>query len=74
MLDKAIQKMLSMIEDAVDLIRTNASEATVILVGGGSILVPMANKEQTKKMFNNVSEIIVPEHFGNANALGAAIA
>lgn len=63
-----------MIEEAVDKIRTSASDATVILVGGGSVLVSLQNKEETLKKFTNVSDIIIPQYFGNANALGAAIA
>jgi N-methylhydantoinase A/oxoprolinase/acetone carboxylase beta subunit len=55
-----------MVDAAVDRMKTSAEPIPVILVGGGTILVsrPVAG----------ASEIIRPEHFAVANAIGAAIA
>ena len=57
-----------MVGDVIDLMKTSSDEVDVILVGGGSVLIP----EDTKWI--GVSKIIKPEHFGCANALGAVIA
>jgi N-methylhydantoinase A/oxoprolinase/acetone carboxylase beta subunit len=46
--------------------KTSADPVPVILVGGGSILLPDKLK--------GASEVIRPKHFGVANAIGAAIA
>lgn len=55
-----------MIDVAVDRVRLSQDPLPVIVVGGGRILVtrPIAG----------TSELIVPEHFEAANAVGAAIA
>ena len=54
------------IEAAVDRMKISAAPLPVIAVGGGSILIgrPLAG----------ASEIVKPEHFAAANAIGAAIA
>ena len=51
---------------AVDRMKTSASEVPVIVVGGGSILV--------QRQIAGASEILRPEHYAVANAIGAAIA
>lgn len=58
-------KILSMLEDCVERSRLSPDPLPVIVVGGGSILVngPIGGLE-----------IIKPEHFAVANAVGAAIA
>ncbi|MDR1418766.1 MAG: hydantoinase/oxoprolinase family protein [Treponema sp.] len=56
----------NMIETALDTMKTQAGDVPVILVGGGSIIVP--------RNLQGVAEIIIPENFGVANAIGAAIA
>ena len=55
-----------MAETAVDRMKTSAEPIPVIVVGGGSILIaaPIAG----------ASEMVKPDHFEAANAVGAAIA
>jgi hypothetical protein len=55
-----------MLADAIDRVKTSREDRPLIAVGGGSILVP--------DRIAGVSEIIRPEHFDAANAVGAAIA
>ncbi|MGO8960631.1 MAG: hydantoinase/oxoprolinase N-terminal domain-containing protein [Streptosporangiaceae bacterium] len=52
--------------DAIDRVKTAKGDLTLIAVGGGSILIP--------EELPGVSEVIRPEHFDAANAIGAAIA
>jgi N-methylhydantoinase A/oxoprolinase/acetone carboxylase beta subunit len=54
------------IADAVDRLRTSADALPVVVVGGGSVLLP--------DRLPGVSELIRPEHASVANAVGAAIA
>ena len=55
-----------MLADAIDRVKTSREDRPLIAVGGGSILVP--------ERIPGVSEIIRPEHYDAANAVGAAIA
>ncbi|WP_435053669.1 hypothetical protein [Peribacillus simplex] len=57
--------MVNLVEDAIDKMKTSAAPVPVILVGGGSILLP----EELK----GPSEVIRPLHSGVANAIGSAI-
>ena len=59
-------RIMEMIAIAVDRMKTSATPVPVIVVGGGSILVTGA--------IEGASEIIKPDHFPVANAIGAAIA
>lgn len=52
--------------DAIDRVKTAKGDLTLIAVGGGSILIP--------DELPGVSEVIRPDHFGAANAIGAVIA
>jgi N-methylhydantoinase A/oxoprolinase/acetone carboxylase beta subunit len=52
--------------DAIDRVKTAKGDLTLIAVGGGSILIP--------DRLPGVSEVIRPNHFDAANAIGAAIA
>ncbi|MFP6688784.1 MAG: hydantoinase/oxoprolinase family protein, partial [Alphaproteobacteria bacterium] len=63
---RAMDKLHQMVEDAIDRMKTSATDVPVILVGGGSVLI---NRD-----LKGVSEMHVPEHSGVANAIGAAIA
>lgn len=54
--------------NAIDHVKTSAAEVPLILVGGGSILIP-----ETASI-PGISKIIKPQQFGVANAIGAAIA
>lgn len=55
-----------MLADAIDRVKTSREDRPMIAVGGGSVLVP--------DRIPGVSEIIRPEHYDAANAVGAAIA
>ncbi len=59
-------RIMQMIAIAVDRMKTSATPVPVIVVGGGSILVTGE--------IEGASEIIKPDHFPVANAIGAAIA
>jgi N-methylhydantoinase A/oxoprolinase/acetone carboxylase beta subunit len=58
--------MASMLEEAVDRMKTDAKPEPLIAVGGGAFLVPEA--------MSGISEVVRVEHQGVANAVGAAIA
>jgi N-methylhydantoinase A/oxoprolinase/acetone carboxylase beta subunit len=62
----AVDEMQSMVEIAVDKMKTSAEPVPLILVGGGTILV--------SRRVKGTSEMVKPEHFPVANAIGAAIA
>lgn len=66
LLDQAYGKMKAMVETCIDEMKTSSGDVEVILVGGGSILVP--------HQLEGASEVLLPEHFGVANAIGSAIA
>lgn len=66
LLNKVYDKMVELVEEAIDKMKTSSTPVPVILVGGGSILLP----EELK----GASEVIRPHHSGVANAIGAAIA
>ncbi len=55
-----------MLAEAIDRMKTSRDDCALIAVGGGSILIP--------DRLPGVSEVIRPEHFDTANAVGAAIA
>ena len=55
-----------MFADAVDRMKLSRSPQPVIAVGGGSVLIPSE--------ISGASEVIRPDHFDVANAIGAAIA
>ena len=65
LIDTARARMAFMLEDCVERARISADPLPVIVVGGGSILVggPISGLELVK-----------PDHFAVANAVGAAIA
>lgn len=55
-----------MLEDGIDRMKTAAADVPVVLVGGGSMLVP--------RQLKGASQVIKPDHASVANAVGAAIA
>src|SRR2546430_742513 len=55
-----------MLAEAIDRVKTSKEDRALVAVGGGSILVP--------DHIPGISEVIRPEHFDAANAVGAAIA
>ena len=66
LVDAALGRIRAMIEEGVDRMKTDASEAPLIAVGGGSFLVP--------PRLAGVSEVLNVPHQAVANAVGAAIA
>jgi N-methylhydantoinase A/oxoprolinase/acetone carboxylase beta subunit len=65
-LAEALARADAMLADAIDRMKTSREDRPLIAVGGGSILIP--------DRIPGVSEVIRPEHFDTANAVGAAIA
>ncbi|NRG45042.1 hydantoinase/oxoprolinase family protein [Bacillus sp. CRN 9] len=65
LLEKVYNGMVELVEEAIDKMKTSADPVPVILVGGGSILLPGELK--------GASEVIRPQHSGVANAIGSAI-
>lgn len=66
LLERIYAKMVEQVEEAIDKMKTEAEDIPVILVGGGSILLPDKLK--------GASVVMRPEHAGVANAIGASIA
>jgi N-methylhydantoinase A/oxoprolinase/acetone carboxylase beta subunit len=66
LLADALARADVMLADAIDRMKTSKEDRALVAVGGGSILVP--------DRIPGVSEVIRPEHFDTANAVGAAIA
>ncbi|GER67723.1 hydantoinase subunit beta [Weizmannia acidilactici] len=64
-LNKVYDRMVEMVEEAIDKMKTSPAPVPVILVGGGSILLP--------DVLKGASAVIRPEHSGVANAIGSAI-
>jgi hypothetical protein len=54
-----------MVEEVIDKMKTTSEEVPVVLVGGGSILLP--------DRLAGASRVVRPDHFDVANAIGAAI-
>ena len=65
LLQRVYDEMVVMVEDTIDKMKTSADLVPVILVGGGSILLPTE--------LQGASEVIKPSNFGVANAIGSAI-
>lgn len=66
LVDTALDRIQGMVDEAVDRMKTAADPIPVILVGGGVILI--------SRDVQGASEIINPDHYPVANAIGAAIA
>ncbi len=62
----AMRVIRAMIEEAVDRMKTSSGDVTVVVVGGGSVLVP--------DDLHGAARVVRPEHYEVANAMGAAIA
>lgn len=62
---KAMDVIKAMVEDSIDSMKVSRDDVDVVLVGGGSIIVPdeLIGARSVQK----------PEHFGTANAIGSAI-
>src|SRR6266540_4248819 len=66
LVEAALARIRAMIEEGVDRMKTDAGEAPLIAVGGGSFLVP--------PRVAGVSDVLSVPHQAVANAVGAAIA
>ncbi|RNB81209.1 hydantoinase/oxoprolinase family protein [Brevibacillus fluminis] len=64
--EAAYQRMVELVEEAIDKMKTSADPVPAILVGGGSIILP--------DKLAGVSEVIRPANFDVANAIGVTIA
>lgn len=62
---KVYQQMVTDVEEGIDKMKTSAANVPVIMVGGGSALFP--------DHFEGVSQVVRPEHFEVANAIGVAL-
>ncbi|KIN05893.1 hypothetical protein OIDMADRAFT_176029 [Oidiodendron maius Zn] len=60
-----LKECLRILEEAIDIVKTKKGDAKVILVGGGSIIIG--------DHINGVGQVIRPNYFAVANAVGAAI-
>ena len=66
LLGRALRVADEMLADAVDRMKLGRDDVPLIVVGGGSVLLP--------DQVPGVSKILRPEHYDVANAIGAAIA
>lgn len=66
LVDAALDQIHTLLEDAVDKVKSSQGNVPVVLVGGGSILV---NRD-----IKGASHLIRPENSGVANAIGAGLA
>lgn len=61
----ALSTMVAMVEENIDAMKLSNADIDVILVGGGSIILP--------SVLTGAREVAMPEYFGTANAIGSAI-
>ena len=66
LLHRALERCDLTVSEAVDRAKVSRKELPLIAVGGGSILIPDS--------IPGVSEVLRPDHYDVANAIGAAIA
>jgi len=66
LLEAAARAADTRLAEAIDRVKTARGDLTLIAVGGGSVLIP--------DQLPGVSEVLRPDHFDAANAIGAAIA
>jgi len=66
LVEAALERIAADVADVVDRMRISADPLPVVAVGGGSVLLP--------DEFPGLGEVLRPEHFAVANAIGAAIA
>ncbi len=62
---KAMQTIQYLVEDAIDAMKVSSQDVDVVLVGGGSIILP--------ETLDGAASVLKPEHFSTANAIGSAI-
>ena len=63
--EKAMDAIRALVEDSVDAMKVSNADVDLILVGGGSIILP--------EKISGAASVLKPEHFGCANAIGSAI-
>jgi N-methylhydantoinase A/oxoprolinase/acetone carboxylase beta subunit len=66
LVEAGVRRIFSRAAEVVDRVKTSAEPLPVVVVGGGSILLP--------DEMEGASRVVKPEHFAVANAIGAAIA
>ena len=66
LIERVTKEFQEMVSVAVDRMKTSASLVPAVIVGGGSILI--------QDEIEGTSEIVKPDHYSVANAIGAAIA
>jgi N-methylhydantoinase A/oxoprolinase/acetone carboxylase beta subunit len=64
--EAGVRRIFDRAAEVVDRVKTSAEPLPVVVVGGGSILLPDA--------MEGASRVVKPDHFAVANAIGAAIA
>ncbi len=62
---KACTRIRETVEEVIDRMKTTSEDVPVVIVGGGSILLP--------EKLRGASSVFRPDHFDVANAIGAAI-
>ncbi|KAL9642493.1 hypothetical protein ABK040_011060 [Willaertia magna] len=65
---KVLKQIRTIVEEAIDKMKTSSKDVPVILVGGGSVLIDC----DTQKL-GGASTVIKPNHYECANAVGAAL-
>lgn len=63
---RIVARVRAMVEDAIDRVKTSAAPMPIVLVGGGSVVIPQD--------LAGASEVLRPQNYDVANAIGAAIA
>ena len=63
--ERAMAAIRTLVEDSVDAMKVSNADVDLILVGGGSIILP--------EKIAGAATVLKPEHFGCANAIGSAI-
>ncbi len=63
--EKAMQVIKELTEDALDAMKISSDDVELILVGGGSVILPSE--------IQGAKTVLKPNHFGTANAIGSAI-
>lgn len=63
--EKAMDAIRELVENGIDSMKVSNADIDVVLVGGGSIILPEA--------LSGAASVVKPHHFGCANAIGSAI-
>lgn len=62
---KAMSRIRELVEDGIDAMKLSQEDADVVLVGGGSVILP--------ENLAGARSVVRPDYFGTANAIGSAI-